>query len=138
MITSAHYTNPAPSQAVRITMQDGIEWDSDASLPPDTEIRRMLVEWLADGGVIAPYVAPPAPPREIHIAWFKATLADLGFLDAVETAVATLPAAKRIIWEYATSIIEIDADVVAIAAALRIDLAAVFDRAEAIRSGKFG
>lgn len=77
-------------------------------------------------------------PREIHIAWFKAALADLGKLDAVEAAVATLPAAKRIMWEYATSIIETDADVIAIAGALRIDLAAVFDRAEEIRAGKFG
>jgi hypothetical protein len=82
--------------------------------------------------------AIPVPPREIHIAWLKAALADLGKLDAVEAAVATLPAAKRIMWEYATSIIETDADVIAIAGALRIDLAAVFDRAEAIRSGKFG
>ena len=77
-------------------------------------------------------------PREIHIAWFKAALADMNKLDAVEAAVATLPAAKRIMWEYATSIIETDADVVAISAALRIDLSAAFDRAEAIRSGKFG
>jgi hypothetical protein len=86
----------------------------------------------------APSFPPPAQPREIHIAWFKAALADLGHLDAVEAAVATLPAAKRIMWEYATSIGETDADVIAIAGALKIDLAAVFDRAEAIRSGKFG
>ena len=87
---------------------------------------------------VAPSFPTPAKPREIHIAWFKAALADLGFLDAVETAVATLPTAKRIMWEYATSIIEIDADVIAIAGALRIDLAAVFNRAEEIRAGKFG
>ena len=80
----------------------------------------------------------PAPPREIHVAWFKVALADMGHLDAVDAVVETLPAAKRIMWEYATSIIETDDDVMRIASSLRIDLAAVFDRAEAIRSGKFG
>jgi hypothetical protein len=61
MITSVHYTQPAPSQAIRITMQDGTEWSTDASLPADTEIRRYLADWLAAGGQIAAYVAPPAP-----------------------------------------------------------------------------
>jgi hypothetical protein len=138
MIASVQYTRPAPSLAIVITMQNGTEWSTDASLPPDTEIRRMLAGWLGAGGQIAAYVAPPAPTREIHIAWFKAALADMGHLDAVEAAVATLPAAKRIMWEYATSIIETDADVIAIASALKIDLAAVFDKAETIRAGKVG
>jgi hypothetical protein len=61
MIASVTYTQPAPSQAVIITMQDGTEWSTDASLPADTEIRRMLADWLAAGGQIAAYVAPPAP-----------------------------------------------------------------------------
>jgi len=95
-------------------------------------------EIVIEPDFIAPSFPEPAKPREIHIAWFKAALADMGHLDAVEAAVATLPAAKRIMWEYATSIIETDADVIAIAGALRIDLAAVFDRAEEIRAGKFG
>jgi hypothetical protein len=136
MITSVTYTQPAPSQAILITMQDGTEWSTDASLPADTEIRRMLADWLAAGGQIAAYVAPPAPPREIHVAWFKAALADMGKLDAVDAAVATLPAAKQVMWEYATSINEADADVIAIAGALKINLAAVFDKAEAIRAEK--
>jgi hypothetical protein len=75
-------------------------------------------------------------PREIHVAWFKAALADMGKLNAVDAAVATLPAAKQVMWEYATSINEADADVIAIAGALKINLAAVFDRAEAIRMDK--
>jgi hypothetical protein len=136
MIASVIYTNPAPSQAILITMQDGTEWTTDASLPPDTEIRRMLAEWLADGGQIAAYVAPPAPPREIHVAWFKAALADMGKLNAVDAAVATLPAAKQVMWEYATSINEADADVIAIASSLRINLATVFNKAETIRADK--
>jgi hypothetical protein len=136
MITSVTYTQPAPSQAVNITMQDGTVWSTDASLPADTEIRRYFADWLAAGGKIAAYVAPPAPPREIHVAWFKAALADMGKLDAVDAAVATLPAAKQVMWEYATSINEADADVIAIAGALKINLAAVFDKAETIRTDK--
>jgi uncharacterized membrane protein YjjP (DUF1212 family) len=77
-------------------------------------------------------------PREIHTAWFEAALSDMGHLDAVNAVVETLTVAKRILWKRGTSIIENDADVMRIATALRIDLAAVFDRAEAIRSGKFG
>lgn len=61
MIQSVIYTSPSPSQAVLITMQDGTKWTTDASLPPDTEIRRYLADWLAAGGHIAAYVAPPAP-----------------------------------------------------------------------------
>jgi len=87
---------------------------------------------------VAPSFPTPAKPREIHIAWFEAALADMGHLDAVNAVVETLPVAKRILWKRSTSIIETDADVVAIAGALKIDLAAVFDRAEEIRAGKFG
>ena len=136
MITSAIYTQPAPSEDILITMQDGSEWSTDASLPADTEVRRYLADWLAAGGQIAAYVAPHALPREIHVAWFKAALADIGKLDAVDAAVATLPAAKQVMWEYATSINEADADVVAIAGALSINLATVFDKAETLRTDK--
>jgi hypothetical protein len=80
--------------------------------------------------------AIPVAPREIHVAWFKAALADMGKLNAVDAAVATLPAAKQVMWEYATSINEADADVIAIASALKINLAAVFDKAETIRTDK--
>jgi hypothetical protein len=62
MISSVSYTAAAPSTAVAITMSDGTVWHTDASLPRDTEIRRALADWLAAGGVIEPYVAPPAPP----------------------------------------------------------------------------
>lgn len=85
---------------------------------------------------IAPFFPSPAMPREMHVAWFKAALADMGKLNAVDAAVATLPATKQVMWEYATSINETDADVIAIADALQINLAAVFDRAEAIRTEK--
>ena len=91
-----------------------------------------------DEDFVAPSFPTLVPPREIHTAWFEAALADMGHLDAVNAVVETLPAAKRILWKRSTSIIETDDDVMRIASSLRIDLAAVFDRAEAIRSGKFG
>ena len=56
MIASARYTSP--TTAVAVTMLDGTEWYTDASLPADTDIRRALADWVAAGGVIAPYVAP--------------------------------------------------------------------------------
>jgi len=78
----------------------------------------------------------PAPPRSIHVAWFKAALAEMGRIDAVDAVVATLPRAKQLLWEYATTITATDADVNAIADALKINLAAVFDKAETIRTDK--
>lgn len=76
---------------------------------------------------------PPPPPRAILIGWFKAALSQMGKLTIVDQAVQGLPEWKRILWEYATSVREDDADVVAVAGALNIDLAAVFDLAEEIR-----
>jgi len=61
MIAFARYTSAGTT--VAITMQDGTEWHTDAALPPDTEIRRTLAEWVAEGGVIAPFVPVPAPVR---------------------------------------------------------------------------
>ncbi len=58
-VQSARYTTTGTD--VGITMQDGTVWTTDAELPADTEIRRALAEWIAAGGVIAPY-APPAAP----------------------------------------------------------------------------
>jgi hypothetical protein len=93
-------------------------------------------EVTVDADFVAPSFPSPAMPRETHIAWFRVALAAMGKLDAVNAAVATLPADKRIMWEYATSIIEADADVIAIADALNINLATVFDNAETIRAEK--
>lgn len=94
-------------------------------------------EWEDAGrSTPAPYVAPPSPARSIHVAWFRAALADAGKLDAVETAVGTLARSKQILWEYASEVSEADADVKAVAAALKIDLAAIFDAAEALRAAR--
>lgn len=83
--------------------------------------------------------AQSKPPFRIcHVAWFKAALAKAGKLTAVNTAVAGLPQDKQVLWEYATNVNSEDADVKAIAAALNIDLQAMFDSAETIRRERTG
>lgn len=82
---------------------------------------------------------PPAPPpRTVLIGWFNAALSQMGHLAAVQAAVAGEPEWKRILWEYATSVVENDADVVRLAGALNINLKAVFDRADQIRAAVRG
>lgn len=82
------------------------------------------------------WTAPPAPVRTVHVAWFKAALAQMGKLATVDAAVAGLSADKRALWQFASNINDADADVKGIASALQIDLAAVFDLAEQIRAGR--
>ena len=56
MVRSASYRSSTGSSIV-ISMTDGTVWYDDASLPPDTDIRRQLAEWLADGNVISPFAS---------------------------------------------------------------------------------
>lgn len=76
---------------------------------------------------------PPLPPLSVHIAWLRAALAEAGKLDAVNAAVATAGPVKAQLWDYATTITRNDPDVVAIAAALQINLDEIFARAIEIR-----
>lgn len=46
------------SSSVAITLSDGSVWRDDATLPADNEIRRLLADWVAGGGVIKPYIPP--------------------------------------------------------------------------------
>ena len=57
MIASIRYIATAPTTAVCITMADGQEWHTDATLPPDTGLRVLMHEWLA-GNDAEPFVAP--------------------------------------------------------------------------------
>lgn len=99
MISSVSYTST--ETAISITLADGSVWHDDASLPADTALRRELAEWLATGGVIEPYVAPPAgiapPPNTISRRQCAAELFAEGTISAEEaiamTATATPPAA---------------------------------------------
>jgi hypothetical protein len=105
MITSVHYTNPAPSQSVRITMQNGAEWHTDAALPPDTEIRRQLHDWIEAGGVIEPFVPPPpAVPTSITPLQARKALRAAGIKPAVDAYLATLGEEEQEEWDYAIEV----------------------------------
>jgi len=90
---------------------------------------------------IATFLAEQAAqqkPRIILAGWFKAAISQMGKTAAVAAAVASQPEWKQILWNAATHIREDDADVIAIAAALNINLSAVFDKAEEIRASMRG
>lgn len=97
MISSVVYTAPSPSTLVAITLADGRVWETDAGLPPDTDIRARLKAWRDAGGVIAPYVAPPAPvPQSISRRQCARQMLIMGLIspaEAVEMAQKAAPPA---------------------------------------------
>lgn len=97
------------------------------------------IGWTWDGQNYSPPApVPPSPPDETHAAWLRAALAEAGKLDAVDAAVEAAGPVKLALWQYATTIRRDDPDVMAIAGALKIDLAALFLRADAIRRERTG
>lgn len=78
------------------------------------------------------------PGASVHKAYFRAALAAMEKLAAVDTFMATQSTLKQELWAGATTIDITDKDIVAIAAALEIDLAAVLARAQQIRAGDRG
>lgn len=90
--------------------------------------------WTYDGSTFHRPVSPQIEaPADVHVAWLRAALAEAGKLDQVDAAVTSKGAVKKALWDYATSISRSDPDVIAVATALSIDLAALFLRADAIR-----
>lgn len=94
------------------------------------------IGWTFDGAAFSP--PQPTPPDDTHAAWLRAALAEAGKLDAVDAAVEAAGPVKVALWQYATTIRRDDSDVTAVAAALKIDLAALFLRAEEIRRERTG
>jgi len=76
--------------------------------------------------------APELPITAVHIAWLEQALLEIGKLDAVNAAVAADPV-KASLWRRVVTVNRNDPDVIAVAAALDIDLDALFARADAIR-----
>lgn len=74
----------------------------------------------------------------IHKAYFRAALAAMEKLEAVDAFMATQSALKQELWAGATTIDITDADIIAVASALDIDLAATLARAKEIRAGDRG
>lgn len=75
------------------------------------------------------------PVTSIHKAYFRAALAAFDKLSEVDAAVTAAGPVKAELWAGATTIDITDPDVVVIAAALDIDLAAVLTRAREIQAG---
>jgi golgin subfamily B member 1 len=89
---------------------------------------------------IAELEAAPKPPsdRTIHKAWLRAALASIERLAEVDAAVQSAGPVHWELWANATTISRDDADVVAIAEALKVDLDAVFAAARAIQVARGG
>tara|TARA_R110002020_G_scaffold34066_33_gene103947 strand:- start:8922 stop:9422 length:501 start_codon:yes stop_codon:yes gene_type:complete len=79
--------------------------------------------------------AVPAPVTSIHKAYFRAALAAFDKLGDVDAAVTAAGPVKAELWAGATTIDITDPDVVAIAGALEIDVAAVLTKAREIQAG---
>jgi len=72
----------------------------------------------------------------IHKAYFRAALASMGRLVEVDNFMAGQPLLKQELWAGATEIDITDPDIVAVADALNIDLAATLARANEIKAGR--
>jgi hypothetical protein len=132
MIVSVEFMQPAPAMAVSIIMADGSAWTDDASLAPDTELRRALADWIEAGGVIAPHVAPVAPPvvpQSVSMAQARIALASIGKLAAVNALLDGLPEPQRtpalLAWEYAPTVSRTGNLVTTLGPALGLDDAAL-------------
>jgi hypothetical protein len=80
-----------------------------------------------------PKGVPQVPfPKEIPMVWFKMALSEMGCLDKVNAAMAALGKSKELLWEYDTTAKDDDPDFLAVSKALKIDLVAVFAKAESL------
>jgi deoxyxylulose-5-phosphate synthase len=134
-ITQAKWVDKAQTTAHVTTNNSVMFVPADAA---NIDWQRVL-EWIAEGNTIADYTAPTPPPiNVVKAGWLRAALARQGKLAAVNAAVAQSTEEKQELWEYATEYRIDDPDVVAIAAALGIDLRTLFDLAETIRIERQG
>ncbi|RYG06608.1 MAG: hypothetical protein EON92_19900, partial [Burkholderiales bacterium] len=60
MTYSVAYAAPEGTTVI-ITDEEGIACFDDTARPADNALRQKLHSWLEAGGVITPYVGPPAP-----------------------------------------------------------------------------
>ncbi len=105
--------------------------DDAVTIVPDdmaNRHRRMLAEWEAGGGVIEPYVPPPAPvPQSMSPLQARRALRAAGLKAAVDAYVATLPEEEQEAWEYATEVRRDNEVIAAGAAALGLSAEQVDD-----------
>ncbi|MCO6410110.1 hypothetical protein [Hoeflea alexandrii] len=91
---------------------------------------------IPEGATQTEPVAPSAPPRTIAGAYFRAALTNMGEIARVRAALSD-PIDLEL-FNTATLFDESAADVIAVATALSIELATVFDAAEDIRTSRGG
>lgn len=129
-IISAIWTSEAQA-TVRVETDAGAMFVSAS--PGNLEWEKVSA-WVDAGNLIEDYTPPPAPPRTIAGAYFRAALTDLGHMTTVRSAL-TDPIDLEL-FNTASEFNDSAPDVNAVAAALSIDLSAVFNRAEAIRAAR--
>lgn len=122
MIVSVAYA-AAASTSVAITFDDGTVWHDDTSLPPDTVLRRELAEWLAAGGIIDAYTAPPVQvPETVSAFQARAALSRSNMLSSIQAFINNLVPddERRLAWEYATEFSRSSPSITSIASELDI------------------
>ena len=91
----------------QVTMDDG----KVLSVPAAEGNRHYqeLMEWVAEGNTIEPYVAPPVPvPSQVSMRQARLALLQNGLLSQVQSAIDSMPSpqkeAAQIEWEYALDV----------------------------------
>lgn len=88
-ILNARYADAARSAILINTVKDGDVFVQHVD-SVDDPFAVALAAWVAAGGVIAPYVAPPAPPPELTREAFCVALTGAGILTDAEAEAAAL------------------------------------------------
>jgi hypothetical protein len=130
-VTNATWADAART-TVKATYEDGL-----VRSVPNTEhnLNRFgITAWETEGNTIGEFVAPPAQPRTVAGAYFRAALTDLGHMTTVRAAL-TNPIDLEL-FNTASEFNDAAPDVNAVATALSIDLSSVFDRADEIRAAR--
>lgn len=88
-ITSVAFTGPAPQTGVAITLRDGTVWQTDASLPADTDLRAALHLWMQDNAPVPYAPAAVAPARIVTVLAFRDRLTPAEELAITEAGMAS-------------------------------------------------
>lgn len=92
-VLNIKYRESTPSTKITIYTDDGHEWMDDLEIVADSQLRYRRDEWIAGGGTIEMYVAPPKayPPLTRLTFWLAA--AEIGVTkDRVRNIMNVLPA----------------------------------------------
>lgn len=125
-------TDPDALRAARLAEISNEERVVLATMPFGYDRDRALHNLALERAALTGEPAPAAPVETIRVAWVKAALAEIDKLNAVNAAISD--PLLLALWTSATEIRRDDPDMIAIAAALNIDLDDLWVRARAIRA----